>query len=153
MNAGQPVIVRVDASPNPGLQWHYVLLYGRKGDDYLMLDPWPYKPGSASEDLDDEALQPGKTSKQAIQQVLLYGAAGAGGPIVTPSSPTTTTSPTQPSTTPATTGGVYARVMDSVTWGLNIRSSKDCFQPGEYPRCRPSRDAAAAPGTGGDGEN
>ncbi len=51
LNAGQPVVVRVDASPNPGLQWHYVLLYARKGDDYLMLDPWPYKPGTASEDL------------------------------------------------------------------------------------------------------
>jgi hypothetical protein len=48
--AGQPVIVRVDASPNPGLQWHYVLLYARKGDDYLMLDPWPYKPGTDKED-------------------------------------------------------------------------------------------------------
>jgi len=125
LNAGQPVIVRVDASPNPGLQWHYVLLYGRKGDDYLMLDPWPYKPGSASEDLMMKRYSQGRPLKQAIQQVLLYGAAGAGGPIVTPSSPTTTTSPTQPSTTPVTTGGVYARVMDSVTWGLNIRSSKD----------------------------
>jgi hypothetical protein len=116
LNAGQPVIVRVDASPNPGLQWHYVLLYGRKGDDYLMLDPWPYKPGSANEDLMMKRYSQGRPLKQAIQQVLLYGAAGAGGPIVTPSSPTTT---------PVTTGGVYARVMDSVTWGLNIRSSKD----------------------------
>jgi hypothetical protein len=125
LNAGQPVIVRVDASPNPGLQWHYVLLYARKGDDYLMLDPWPYRPGTASEDQMMKRYSQGRPLKQAIQQVLLYGVEGAGGPIVTPSSSTTTPTPSQPSTTPATAGAVYARVMDSVTWGLNIRSSRD----------------------------
>ena len=41
LDAGQPVVVRVDSSPAPGLQWHYVMIYARKGDDYLMLDPWP----------------------------------------------------------------------------------------------------------------
>jgi hypothetical protein len=125
LNAGQPVVVRVDASPNPGLQWHYVLLYARKGDDYLMLDPWPYKPGTTSEDLMMKRYSQGRPLKQAIQQVLLYGVTGGGGPIVTPSSSTTTTTPSQPSTTTPTPGGVYARVMDSVTWGLNIRSSPD----------------------------
>ena len=41
---GQPVIVEVDFSPAPGLQTHWVLLYKRLADDYLMLDPWPYPP-------------------------------------------------------------------------------------------------------------
>src|SRR5215204_4810586 len=49
--AGQPVVVRVDSSPAPGLQWHYVMVYARKGNDYLMLDPYPYQPGTAKEDL------------------------------------------------------------------------------------------------------
>jgi hypothetical protein len=117
-------VVRVDASPNPGLQWHYVLVYGRKGDDYLMLDPWPYQPGTAKEDFLMKRYSQGRPLKKAIQQVLIYEAPGAGGPIATPSAPGTT-SPTQPMPAPTPTSGVYARVMDSVTWGLNIRSSAD----------------------------
>jgi SH3 domain-containing protein/peptidase C39-like protein len=114
--AGQPVLVRVDASPNPGLQWHYVLLYARKGDDYLMLDPWPYRPGTTSEDLLMNRYSQGQPLKRSIQQVLLYEVASSGGPIATPASTTST---------PAPAGGAYARVMDSVTWGLNIRSNTD----------------------------
>jgi hypothetical protein len=112
------VIVRVDASPNPGLQWHYVLVYARQGEDYLMLDPWPYRTGTDRPDLLMKRYSQGQPLRRAIQQVLFYNAAGGGGPIVTPPSSTTST------TTPMT-GGVYARVLDSVTWGLNIRSSKD----------------------------
>ena len=113
--AGQPVIVRVDASPNPGLQWHYVLLYARKGDDYLMLDPWPYKPGTDREDFLMKRYSQGRTLRRSIQQVLLYEAANASGP-VDPSTDTTVP-------TPAPVDGTYVRVMDEVTSGLNIRSS------------------------------
>jgi hypothetical protein len=121
LDAGQPVVVRVDASPNPGLQWHYVLLYGRKGDDYLMLDPWPYQPGTAREDLLMKRYSQGKPLKRAIQQVLLYEASGSGGPVPVP----TPTEDVTPAPTPIPADGVYARVLDSVTWGLNIRSSTD----------------------------
>ncbi|HSK66890.1 MAG TPA: SH3 domain-containing protein [Anaerolineales bacterium] len=113
--AGQPVIVRVDASPNPGLQWHYVLLYARKGDDYLMLDPWPYKPGTDKEDFLMNRYSQGRTLRRAIQQVLLYEAANASGPVDVP---TDTNIPP-----PGPVDGTYARVMDVVTAGLNIRSS------------------------------
>ncbi len=123
--AGHPVVVRVDASPNPGLQWHYVLLYAREGDDYLMLDPWPYKPGTATKDYLMKRYSQGMPLQRAIQQVLFYEVAGSGGPISTPSAGTTTTPATQPTTAPTPGSGVYARVMDSVTWGLNIRSSTD----------------------------
>jgi hypothetical protein len=111
--AGQPVIVRVDASPNPGLQWHYVLLYARKGDDYLMLDPWPYKPGTDKEDFLMKRYNQGRTLRRAIQQVLLYEAANASGPVDIPTD----------TTLPAPADGIYARVMNEVTAGLNIRSS------------------------------
>jgi len=40
--AGKPVIVEVDYSPAHGLQNHWVVLYDRKGDDYLIHDPWPF---------------------------------------------------------------------------------------------------------------
>jgi hypothetical protein len=116
--AGQPAIVQVDSSPAEGIQTHWVVLYGRKGDDYLMLDPWPYQPDLAREDLLMKRYAQGRTLQRAISHVILYEAYGSGpaGPIVTPS---------QPGTTPVPTGGPCARVKDSVTWGLNIRSSVD----------------------------
>jgi hypothetical protein len=44
IEAGQPVIVQVDYSPDPGMQVHWVLAYAKKGDDYLILDPGPHPP-------------------------------------------------------------------------------------------------------------
>ena len=38
---GQPVVVEIDRSPSPGLQNHWVVLYAKQGNDYLMLAPWP----------------------------------------------------------------------------------------------------------------
>jgi hypothetical protein len=42
--AGQPVIVEVDYSPEAGLQTHWLLVYGKKDNDYLVQDPWPCPP-------------------------------------------------------------------------------------------------------------
>jgi hypothetical protein len=39
---GQPVIIEVDWSPNPGLQTHYMVVYAKDGNDYLVYDPYPY---------------------------------------------------------------------------------------------------------------
>lgn len=114
--AGQPAIVQVDHSNAPGIQTHWVVLYGKKGDDYLMLDPWPYQPDITKEDLLMKRYAQGNPLRRAISHVILYEAYGSGGPISTPSTP---------GTTPASTGGVLARVKDSVTWGLNVRSSID----------------------------
>ncbi len=125
--AGQPVVVRVDSSPAPGLQWHYVMVYARKGNDYLMLDPYPYQPGTAKEDLLMARYSRGNPLQRSIQQILIYQCSTAGGVISTPAAPapTTTTPPSTPTTgTPAGTGP-RARVMKEVTWGLNIRSSTD----------------------------
>jgi hypothetical protein len=118
--AGQPAVVQVDYSNDPGIQTHWVMLYGKKGDDYLMLDPWPYQTDITKEDLLMKRYAQGRPLKRAISHVILYEAYGSGGPITTPS-----TQPTAPATAPASTSGAYARVKDSVTWGLNIRSSVD----------------------------
>ena len=40
--AGKPVIVEVDYSPNAGIQNHWIVLTSKKGDDYIVQDPWPY---------------------------------------------------------------------------------------------------------------
>jgi hypothetical protein len=135
LDAGQPVVVRVDSSPAPGLQWHYVLVYARKNNDYLMLDPYPYQPGTAKEDYLMARYSRGNPLERSIQQVLIYQCSTSGGTISLPSTPSTTptTPPSQPTPfdptqdKPATPlpSGPRARVMAEVTWGLNIRSSTD----------------------------
>jgi hypothetical protein len=42
LDAGKSVIVELDYSPAAGLQNHWVVLYGRKDNDYLLRDPWPF---------------------------------------------------------------------------------------------------------------
>lgn len=111
---GQPAIVQVDNSPADGIQTHWVMLYGKTGDDYLMLDPWPYQSDVTKEDSLMKRYAQGKTLKRAISHVILFESYGA--------------SPTQPTTSPVSTNEPHdrvARVKDSVTWGLNIRSSVD----------------------------
>jgi hypothetical protein len=83
-----------------------------------MLDPWPYQTDLAKEDLLMKRYARGNPLKRAISHVILYEAYGAGpaGPISTPSTP---------ETTPVPMSDVHARVKDSVTWGLNVRSSID----------------------------
>ena len=114
--AGQPAIVQVDYSNAPGIQTHWVLLYGRKGDDYLMLDPWPYQTDITKEDLLMKRYAQGNTLRRAISHVILYESFGSLAPAPTPSTP---------GTTPVPASGVSARVKDSVSWGLNVRSSID----------------------------
>jgi len=117
--AGQPAIVQVDRSPAEGIQTHWVVLYGKKGNDYLMLDPWPYNPDVTKEDLLMKRYAQGKTLKRAISHVILYEAFGGSGPVGPISAPS------KPATDSASASGPFARVKDSVTWGLNIRSSID----------------------------
>jgi Bacterial SH3 domain/Peptidase_C39 like family len=121
LTAGQPAIVQVDSSPADGIQTHWVVVYDKQGDDYLMLDPWPYQPDMTKEDLLMKRYARGNPLKRAISHVILYEVFGAGpaGTTSTPSTPTTTPVPT--SEVPA----LVARVKDSVTWGLNVRSSID----------------------------
>lgn len=42
IGAGNPVIAQVDWSPKAGLQTHWIVLYDKEGDDYLMKDPYRY---------------------------------------------------------------------------------------------------------------
>ena len=121
ITAGQPAIVQVDSSPADGIQTHWVVLYGKKGDDYLMLDPWPYQSDTSKEDLLMKRYSRGNPLQRAISHVILYEVFGSGPavPVSTPSMPTTTPDPT--SEVPA----LVASVKDSVTWGLNVRSSID----------------------------
>jgi hypothetical protein len=40
LEEGHPVIVCVDFDPKPGVQTHYVVIFGKEGDDYYLADPW-----------------------------------------------------------------------------------------------------------------
>lgn len=119
--AGQPALVQMDSSPANGIQTHWVVVYEKRGDDYLMLDPWPYPPDISKEDLLMKRYARGNPLRRAISHVILYEVFGSGpsGPVSTPSTPATAPIPTD--RVPA----LVARVKDSVTWGLNIRSTVD----------------------------
>jgi hypothetical protein len=124
--AGQPAIVQVDSTPAPGVLTHYVVLYARKGNDYLMLDPWPYQPDVKKETYLMPRYSQGNPLQRSILQIVLYENVAADGIILMPgtSAPSTETPQPQPVPVPVSTGP-QARVKDDVTWGLNIRSSED----------------------------
>jgi len=104
-----------------------VMVYARKGNDYLMLDPYPYQPGTVKEDLLMARYSRGNPLQRSIQQILIYQCSTAGGAISTPtpSAPTTNTPPSTPTTGTSLGSGPRARVMATVTAGLNVRSSTD----------------------------
>ena len=130
--AGQPAIVQVDSTPASGILTHYVVLYARKGDDYLMLDPWPYQPDVKKETYLMPRYSQGNPLQRSILQVVLFENINADGIISRPGATSTTTTPTTsgtqppgPTTAPGSPSSPQARVKADVTWGLNIRSSED----------------------------
>jgi hypothetical protein len=130
--AGQPVIVMVDSTPAAGLQTHWVLLYAKEGNDYLMLDPWPYQPDVTKKTYLMPRYSYGNPLQRSIMHVIIYNAYTASGGIALPGSSSTTpsgTPQTQPTTGSDSTGSFPARVKADVAWGLNIRSSIDTSSP------------------------
>jgi hypothetical protein len=127
--AGQPAIVCVDSTPAPGLLTHYVVLIGRKGNDYLMLDPWPYQPNVTKETYLMPRYSHGNPLQRSIVQIVLFENINADGIIQLPGqamTPAPTGTPqTQPTPVPVSTTGPKARVKADVNLGLNIRSSED----------------------------
>jgi hypothetical protein len=124
--AGQPVIVMVDSTPAAGLLTHWVVLYAKEGNDYLMLDPWPYQTDVKKKTYLMPRYSQGNPLQRSIMHVIIYECFTASGGIAIPgTSPTTETPPTPPTTVPSTSGRSTARVKADVTWGLNIRSTID----------------------------
>lgn len=125
--AGQPAIVCVDSTPAPGLLTHYVVVIARKGNDYLMLDPWPYQTDVNKETYLMPRYSHGNPLQRSIVQIVLYENINADGTIQLPGQKATSTgAPQTPLTTaPVSTAGPKARVKADVTSGLNIRTSED----------------------------
>ncbi len=126
--ARQPVIVMVDSTPAAGLLTHWVVLYAKEGNDYLMLDPWPYQTDVNKKTYLMPRYSQGNPLQRSIMHVIIYECFGASGGIVQPSSSSSTTGSTPqtpPTTVPVSMGTATARVKADVTWGLNVRSSID----------------------------
>lgn len=137
--AGQPVIVMVDSSPAAGLQTHWVVLYAKEGNDYLMLDPWPYQTDVSKKTNLIPRYSQGKALQRSIMHVIIYEAFNASGGIAQAGSSTPTSTPLTPSTTvPASTSTSSARVKADVTAGLNIRSSINTSSPANIVVCVPA---------------
>ncbi len=101
--AGQAVLVEVDRSLAQGLQTHWVVVYAKKDNDYLILDPFPY-PSDSKEVTLTTRYGFGRALKDFITAVAFYEC-WVGGDV--------------------TGDGFYVRVMDSATTGLRIRSGPD----------------------------
>jgi len=112
---GQPVLVEVDSSPKAGLQTHWVVLYKKQGDDYLMLDPWPHPAESGQEALLTSRYSHGAPLKKSITAAVFYECLQSG---LGDSGDTASTEPATP-----TEPGTYVRIPVSVEAGLRLRSA------------------------------
>jgi len=111
---GQPVLVEVDSSPKAGLQTHWVVLYKKQGDDYLMLDPWPHPTESGQEVLLMSRYSHGKTLKQSITAVIFYECLQTGSSDSVDMAIPKPATPKEP--------GTYVQIPVTVSAGLRFRT-------------------------------
>lgn len=97
---GQAVLVELDRSPAPGIQNHWVVLYKKVGNDYLMNDPWSYPTDEGQTKLAPRYAG-GRPLKKVITAVVWYENA---------------------TTAPPLADGFYVRVFANAASGLRIRS-------------------------------
>ncbi len=128
IQSGQPVIVEVDHSPAAGLQTHWVLLYAVQGNDYLMLDPWPYPAETADVTL-MQRFAMGNSLQRAIKAVAWYLTSTSGSSTTTGGSGSTT--PSTPLPTPVSTDLVL-QVVASATAGLKLHTQASADSPANY---------------------
>jgi hypothetical protein len=125
--AGQPVIVEVDFSPDAGLQTHWVVIYSKKGDDYLILDPWPY-PSDTQEVTLLSRFSHGQSLQHTIKAVVFLESSGGGAvPAPTPPIPPTP----NPLPTPVGTN-LVVEVIASATAGIKLHTQASVDSPANY---------------------
>lgn len=112
LSASKPVIIRVDWSPNPGLQDHWVLLCAKDGSDYLMFDPYQYSgdvPNGKSH-LVQRYHYSGTTPAEVITGVLWLDKSGASPASTSQPAPATTTTTTTAAKVPVPANAVKVYV-------------------------------------------
>lgn len=91
IEAGQPVLLEVDYSPEKGLQTHWVVAYKKNGKDFFILDPYPH-PTEEGKDISlVERFSHGKPLKNTITAVVWYEVSPVSGSQPVPSTPTVET--------------------------------------------------------------
>lgn len=113
--SGQPAIVEVDSSPAPGLQTHWIVAYAVFGNDYLVLDPWPYPPDTGQVTLMSR-FGHGRPLASAIKGVAWYQSTIGAPP---------------PQAPPAGTD-LYVRAVASATAGLRLHPQPALNSPASY---------------------
>lgn len=128
---GQPVIVEVDFSPAAGLQTHWVVLYAKQGNDYLMLDPWPYPSDTQPVTLMSR-FSHGQTLLRTIKAVAWYQCS-IGSPVPNPIPPTppAPTPPTPPLPSPVVTDLVI-QVVPNATAGIKLHTQASADSISNY---------------------
>jgi len=121
--SGQPVIVEVDFSPAAGLQTHWALLYAQQGNDYLLLDPWPY-PSDTGEVTLMQRFSQGKALQRAIKAVAWYQCS-VGSPAPTPD-------PVPAPMPPPVQTDLVIQVIASATAGLKLHTQPSQDSPANY---------------------
>ena len=149
IDAGQPLVIEIDESPSVGLQNHWVVIYARQADDYLILDPWP-EPTDQAPTFLSTRYGSGRSASEFITAVAWYDAGGspastpataydaaitpepvtAADPAATPdtatadinAAPDAATAPA-PATIPPPGTGLFVRVQAGVTASLTLRSA------------------------------
>ncbi|OQY35912.1 MAG: hypothetical protein B6I38_00945 [Anaerolineaceae bacterium 4572_5.1] len=76
--AGKPVIVQVDWNKKAGVQTHFVLIKEKRGDDYVLYDPYKYGGDGPGKDvlLTQRYKYQGKKLESEISAVLWFDAMG-----------------------------------------------------------------------------
>ncbi|MBL8047029.1 MAG: hypothetical protein JNL09_10830, partial [Anaerolineales bacterium] len=114
--AGRSVIVLVDYSPDPGVQDHWIVIYGKQGGDYLIRDPWR---GPRSDQTLTQKYGFAGTPAEIINRVIwLEGAGTTSAPTpkpAQPSQPAVTRAPTTSANVPAGTELVVVALVDQLT--------------------------------------
>ncbi len=131
--AGNPVIVEVDYSPDAGLQTHWILLYAKQGNDYLMQDPWPCPPETQQVTLMSRFAQ-GQPLQNAIKAVAWYQCTAAGIPSPVPPTPSTPTTPTPPSTPlpPPVATDLVVEVLATATAGIKLHTAPSADSTADF---------------------
>ena len=121
--SGQPVIIQVDFSLAAGLQTHWVLLYAQQGNDYLVLDPWPYPSDTQNVTLMQRFSQ-GKQLQRTIKAVAWYQCS-AGTPAPAPD-------PVPAPTAPPVSTDLVIQVIATATAGVKLHTQASLSSSANY---------------------
>lgn len=107
IDVGQPVLLEIDFSPQAGLQTHWVVAYAKAGNDFLVLDPYPYPAEADQTVVLGQRYAHGKHLRDAISAVVWYEASEA--TAVLPSGP-------------VVESGLFVQVQPNLPAGLRLRN-------------------------------